>query len=298
MADAVLEYHMKSTTVRSLVAGVRLGLGLLGRVSPTAAAEVAVRLFTTPRGFQTPPRELAWLGTARRSSVPGPTGELPIWTWGEGPAVLLVHGWEGRGGQLGGIGMALAEAGYRAIAVDLPAHGQAPGRRTNLVEIATAVDDLAVAIGPLHGIVAHSAGAISTTRALGGGLVVDRVCYIAPGTGVVGYVRGFGELMGLSPAVAETMRRRFERRLAVSFDELEPTVVAPRLDCSLQVFSDLLDDEAPIAGVRALVAAWPGAQLEVTSGLGHRRILRDRRILAAVVDFMRGEAAAPTAVVA
>ena len=298
MADAALSYYTKSTTVRSLLAGVRLGFGLLGRVSPTAAAEVAGRLFTTPRGFRTPPRERAWLGTARRSSVPSPTGELPTWTWGEGPAILLVHGWEGRGGQLGAIGMALAEVGYRAIAVDLPAHGQAPGRRTNLVEIAAAVGAAAAATGPLHGIVAHSAGAISTTWALGGGLAVERVCYVAPGTGVVGYIRGFGELVGLSPVVAETMRRRFERRLAFDFDDLEPSVVAPRLDCALQVFSDLLDDEAPIAGVRGLVDAWPGARLEVTSGLGHRRILRDRRVLGGVVDFVRDAAVASTAVVA
>jgi hypothetical protein len=36
----------------------------------------------------------------------------------------------------------------------------------------------------------------------------------------------------------------------------------------------------------AIAAAWPGARLHVTSGLGHRRLLRDPNVIAEVVEFV------------
>jgi hypothetical protein len=37
-----------------------------------------------------------------------------------------------------------------------------------------------------------------------------------------------------------------------------------------------------------IAAAWPGAHFMKTSGLGHRRILRDAQTVAAAVDFIVG----------
>ena len=41
----------------------------------------------------------------------------------------------------------------------------------------------------------------------------------------------------------------------------------------------------PAAG-RAIAEAWPGARLHTTTGLGHRRILRDAATVAMVSDFL------------
>ncbi|WP_350276173.1 alpha/beta fold hydrolase [Kribbella sp. HUAS MG21] len=48
-------------------------------------------------------------------------------TWGSGNrVVLLIHGMLGAATQFHQVGPALAERGYRALAVDLPGHGLAP----------------------------------------------------------------------------------------------------------------------------------------------------------------------------
>ena len=44
-----------------------------------------------------------------------------MYSWGSGPTVLLVHGWEGRGSQLSAFAPALVKAGFRVVAVDMPA---------------------------------------------------------------------------------------------------------------------------------------------------------------------------------
>ncbi|MDT1028360.1 alpha/beta hydrolase, partial [Pseudomonas paraeruginosa] len=53
---------------------------------------------------------------------------LSAWRWGEGPAVLLLHGWGGRPTQFAHLSEQLVGAGYCVFALDAPAHGRSPGR--------------------------------------------------------------------------------------------------------------------------------------------------------------------------
>ena len=46
------------------------------------------------------------------------------------------------------------------------------------------------------------------------------------------------------------------------------------------------DAEVRWAEGAAIAAAWPGAELLTTRGLGHRRILRDPAVVAHVTDFI------------
>lgn len=87
-------------------------------------------------------------------------------TWGSGDRVaLLVHGMLGAASQYHQVGPALAARGYRAVAVDLPGHGDAPRAPDATMglfvdAVLSAVDDPpALAIG-------HSLGAIVVWHAL------------------------------------------------------------------------------------------------------------------------------------
>lgn len=53
-------------------------------------------------------------------------GGAPVTTyaWGEGPAVLLVHGWSSHTGCMAGFVDPLLERGFRVVAFDAPAHGR------------------------------------------------------------------------------------------------------------------------------------------------------------------------------
>src|SRR3712207_7030695 len=52
------------------------------------------------------------------------------------------------------------------------------------------------------------------------------------------------------------------------------------------VVHDRDDAYTPVADGAAIAAAWPDARLRVTSGLGHRRILRDPEVVAEAVEFV------------
>ena len=63
-------------------------------------------------------------------------------------------------------------------------------------------------------------------------------------------------------------------------------VLAPALTQPLLVVHDRGDAEIPWQHGTALARAWPGAELLMTEGLGHRRVLRDPDVVAASVAFV------------
>src|ERR1041385_6579395 len=97
MAQALLDLR-KSTTGRTIdLEWQRIQLLVGSSMSASIAERTAARLFTTPRRAQRPEAENLLLAKARAFRVDG----LAAWRWGSGPPVLLVHGWGGRGAQLG-----------------------------------------------------------------------------------------------------------------------------------------------------------------------------------------------------
>ena len=49
---------------------------------------------------------------------------------------------------------------------------------------------------------------------------------------------------------------------------------------------DAADREVPLEHGRRIAAAWPGASLELVEGVGHRRILRDAKVIARVTRHL------------
>src|SRR5689334_8829137 len=142
------------------------GLNALGRTMPPLAGRWALDLFCTPLRHPEPAREKELLRTAEVFTVPFQNIQLAAYAWGEGPVVLLVHGWSGRGAQLGSFVQPLVETGHRVVTFDLPAHGRTPGRRLNGYDGRDAVLRMGEALGPVQAVIAHSFGAVCTTLAL------------------------------------------------------------------------------------------------------------------------------------
>jgi len=78
---------------------------------------------------------------------------------GTGPAVLLVHGLNGFKEGWGPLPAALADAGLRVVAVDLPGFGASPrlGHRTTPTSLARALDPLIAELAPVA-LIGHSLG--------------------------------------------------------------------------------------------------------------------------------------------
>src|SRR5215208_5699212 len=133
-----------------MLTSIRFFFAVVGRLSPALAGWFAAKLFAWPRRHPRPARERELIARGARLNLPG---GLYATAWGAGPTVLLVHGWEGRGAQLGAFVDPLVAAGYRVVALDGPAHGDSPGRTTTGPEFARALIATRDVVGPLAAVV-------------------------------------------------------------------------------------------------------------------------------------------------
>jgi pimeloyl-ACP methyl ester carboxylesterase len=258
----------------------------LERTAPAVAGFWADRLFFSPPRKRPSPAVASALEAGQPFDVAFGRGSLPAWRWGRGPTVLLVHGWGSRAGHIASLAPALMRAGLSAVAFDAPAHGTAPGRRTSIVEMASALQAVAAACGPVHGIVAHSAGAPVVTLALRAGLVVSRGVFLAPTAGPDGFTALFAARLGLGPAGLRAMKALAERRIGVRWEALSVPDLARGLRVPLLIVHDRDDGEIGWSEGAAIADAWPGAELVTTSGLGHVRLLRDPEVAARAAAFL------------
>lgn len=266
----------------------------LGRTSPALAARVAELLFLRPPRFARPRREWQWLETAEPVRFRYRDQELPGWSWGHGPTILLVHGWAGRGSQLGAFAEPLVRRGFRVVTFDAPGHGAAPGRRSSLPEFAAAVRAVGDQLWPLRGLVAHSFGTAATLVALSAGLIVDRLVFAAPPADLSYFTEGFARLLGFPATIARGLERRLEKRFGFHWDDLQPLALARDVRRPpLLLLHDRDDAEVPFDQATVLTAAWPGAELEATRRLGHRGLLRDPAVVERTAEFLARPVARP-----
>ncbi|MBV8756116.1 MAG: alpha/beta hydrolase [Deltaproteobacteria bacterium] len=288
---------------RNTVRLTRAALQTAYVVSDELGTTLAERLFTTPRRHTRPDRERAILASARELSIPvtlrAPRWNnahlrVAAWAWGHGPTALLVHGWEGRGSQLGSFVEPLVAAGMSVVAFDAPGHGDSPEHRLYLTDLADTVADVAAAIGPVHAIIAHSFGAAAVLLAHPrSGLAAPRNILLSPNVLIDEALDRFAHLVGLDDTDRIALEARLAAQTSVSIADLAlPTLTATR-DDALLVIHDTDDREVPLRHGEQLAATWPNATLHTTTNLGHRRILRDPDVLALATTFATANLPAP-----
>ena len=278
----------KSTIVRfnGNVLVQRVGFKIAAAIAPERTERYAADLFRRPRRSASASAPSVPLYAGKQFTVDAPNGAVRAWQFGEGPTVVLAHGWNGDSTQFVRLIARLVRGGFEVVAFDQPAHGLSAGTHTDVAGMADAIRSVVFRVRPVHAVVGHSLGATATALAMAWGAPIPRAVFIAPPIQVPYFIRAFAARLGLSPKRAEGIQRRLEETIGETsaFDLLR---LAPAQRAPLLVLHDSADREVPFAHGEALAAAWPGARLQPLANLGHRRMLREPRVLEEVVDFLR-----------
>ena len=273
-------------------------LAIAEREAPGLGARLAARMWMTiPKGMPGAgggaSARLIEPGTRIVLSAPG-ADAIVTESWGEGPAVYLMHGWAGNRTQFDAFVEPLTSAGFRAVAIDSPGHGESgpglfgPGRSLQ-PDFSTALRAAFDRFGPPRGVIAHSLGASATAIGTLDGLATGRLVLISPVSNAFSGLDIFVRATGIGPRIRARMPRRIERitRMpAARFDIAERAAELDELPPAL-VIHDMSDRYVPFDQGVLVAAAWPGARLKNTEGLGHNRILRDPGVITAAVGFLQ-----------
>ncbi len=275
------------------VAVVRTAINSTSCVSERLAGKGAFGLFRNPMGHsKLRPSERPLMERAKTGRLDVQGKSVATYRWGSGERpVLLVHGWESRGSRLSAIAAALLERGYSPITFDAPGHGESTGKTTTILEYRDVITQLHAEYGDFEAVVAHSLGATATFFALRQGVRAGRVSTIG---GVVDFdyvVEAFCSRLGLRDQVRAELRGRIEHELfpqeADIWSRFSVVHEPERVPVPILVVQDD-DDEmvGPEQALRITEAYGDRARLITTRRLGHRRILADPAVVAAVVDFV------------
>lgn len=256
----------------------------LGRLAPEWAAGRMREVFMTPRPLQPRDWELPLLASSERITL---RFGLSALRWGEGPAVLLMHGWEGRPTQFAHLIRELVGAGYSVVALDGPAHGRSPGREANPVLFARALLEAASELPPLRAVIGHSMGGASALLATQLGLRTEALVTISAPSRILSVLRRFAKFVGLPAEARHRFIRQVERFAGVPAAQLD--VKRYNLTVPGLVVHAEDDPQVPVADAETIHAAWPGSRLLRLSGGGHQRVLADAALSDAVLALLEGQ---------
>jgi len=265
-------------------------------LSTSLAAKLAWRWFLTPFSFKMPERERPFenrfdgpeLLTHRRGL------RFPFYTLGNGDRkLLLVHGWAGRFTQFGPLVKHLEDlnpnflAEYTLIGYNALAHKGAEGKRTMMPEIAECIAQISDRYNGLDVVIAHSIGANATLYAASAlKTSIGRQVLIAPPGRISAMVEIFCNTLGFNKKVRSRIIYNLQKTFGEDFDAHSAPELAPYNKVPTLVFHDTQDSDTPIAFGREVGKNMANGTYIETTGLGHRKILRDRKVAEDIGQFI------------
>lgn len=263
----------------------------LGEWLPQLVGRWAYRLWIKTQRHPYPPRELRYLHSAQRSTLRVNGLAVAVYRWGQGQPVLLVHGWNGRGTQLGAWIEPLVRVGYQVVAFDAPGHGQSAGQHSPIFLFVDSLQAVLHSLGPCQAIISHSFGVPCLLMVLAQSPQSPPVrCCVALGAPATtqGLIQRFGAYWGLPPASQQALQRRVEHLWGPTvWQQTSALNLAPQVAVPALIIHDLQDQDVPYPESQQLHAHWRGSELWLTEHLGHRRILRSRQVLERVTQFIQ-----------
>ncbi len=282
-------------------------------LTPNIAKKWAVNLFFTPMRFKRPVHEQEFVKRAKITKVKlelNPTelynleyakgrvlnkhfnqakekSHYTLYELGEGPVVLLVHGWSGRASQLGTMALKLAESGYKTVTFDAFAHGNSPGKQTTVFEFVKIIKDIYQQFGPFEAIIAHSLGGIAAGKAIIEGIESNKLITIGSPTTFNFILDSFCKIINASKSIKEYILSFTQNYAKSNEEEFSLTNIGEKLDLPGLIIHDKEDREAEFNQALLFDKNWSQGNLISTKGLGHTRILRDEKILDKIIEFVK-----------
>lgn len=290
---------MKNSNSRKTVVKIPFALRLLriiyntaGRAFPVYFGHRAYEQWFTTIRYKTPPFEKLALESARQESilVNGITVAVFIWqdkTIVPDKTLLFVHGWTGRGTQVAYYIKKLNTLGYRVISFDGIAHGKTPGTQTSAFEMTDVVLALDNHYGKFDAAITHSFGGMILAYAMSLGLKIDSAAMICPPTGFEIILKNFQRILDLPESVMQAViRKSFASHGQNIRDAVNTLNNVKDLRCKGLILHDEDDIDITWHSGEEIAEAWPDAKFIKTSGLGHRRIIRDENVIDHVIKFL------------
>lgn len=292
MKQSNFETYINSTNVRSgntMISLVNKVLILGQWIYPKGVTDFVRNKFFTP--ITKPLTEPQRIWTEKASSVQLEIGErkIQLWKLGEGPTLLFVHGWNGRGVQFQHFFQPALNAGFSVLFFDAPAHGLSEGKMTNYLEITESIQHiLNHEIGKnIKGVIAHSMGSSVIINHLSRHANQVKLVLIAPALRLMELLFSSFQIHGVPRKTYTKLVREVAEQFQIPLETQNPIDLITKIDNDILIIHDKNDRTTPIGPSTKVAEELKNVKMMTTEGYGHSLIMRQEEVIKSALMFMK-----------
>ncbi len=261
---------------------------LVALFSPEKAAQLAFDTFAKVRKGRVQPRQQAFLEEAKHSQEPAAGHLIQTYQWpGDGPRVLLIHGWESNSFRWRNLIAILREEGFHVIAFDAPAHGYSTGKILHVPLYTECVEHMVQTFDPKY-IIGHSVGGMTALYHAHRhpNETVEKVVTIGSPAEFEEIVLSYQKLLGFNDRVLKAFDELIFEEFGYHVHEFATHRFIKGNPKKGLLLHDRLDKIAPFHASQKVHDAWDDSVLIPTEGLGHSMHQED--VNRQIVAFLKG----------
>jgi len=252
---------------------------LLKNISPEVGKKLSTKLIFTPRRPSS-----HWPKKVKQHQVNTRCGRLPVYQYGSGQQVWLLHGWSRCAYDLWPLMERLAERGYACTTFDFPAHGQSAGEQSSLPQMIKAFDDIANS---------HTKPDLVITQSMAASVVANsswfkhfqgNLLMVSPVLNCYEYLLRRIKQIGLDQELFDQAIHEIYRNEHMFIPALSALPKLKKFSGQLKIVQSKHDVDAPIAQSKALSKTL-GARLFTTNNATQHKILRSNSLLKIVESY-------------
>ncbi len=257
----------------------------MSKVFPGLTAQVALDLFSRPPKLKrSTDEELFWSQGQEMIFESGCRGRF--FKAGQQVAVLI-HGWASSGVKFQTLIKSLLEKNISCLAWDGPAHGDSPGKKTNLVSFTKILSsDLQAAKLNPDFLIGHSFGGSSAFLAYKFGLNPKKIVVIASPSSIANIFEVYFQITKVSKKTQKIAIEKIQNRIGLTISEISSENFVQEVPAKILLIHDEKDKEIHVNEARKLKQLRPNIEYFETSGWGHRRILANAKVHEKIAEFL------------
>ncbi len=244
-------------------------------LAPNFAKKIARKTLFSPKSTET-----NWPNHVQQFNTKTKFGNIKTYRYGEGEdkCIWLVHGWSGSAFDFWPLMQKLEEKGYSTITFDFPAHGNSKGTFSSLPQMIKIFDEMANSFFEPSLVITHGMGASTIANSKWLNKYKSDILLISPILDTLELLQELVQRSGFDQELFEQAIYELNNREKVILSNLKAIPAFERFNGELKVIHDREDALAPLTMSEQLSTS-TDATLITTNKLGHKKILRSKRVI-------------------
>ncbi|MFL1011858.1 alpha/beta fold hydrolase [Flavisericum labens] len=261
-------------------------INLISYLSPSLAAKLAVKVFSTPREAKLSEEAIQYLDSTEQTELNYDDFKIRTYRWkGKNKTILLAHGWDSNSFRWKDLIELLKQKNHNIIAIDAPAHG-ASGNKIFNAPLYSECIKIAVETFNPYCVIGHSIGGTASVIAQENHNLssIEKIVLLGAPSNLAISVGNYVNIMGYNKTVEKAIDRYYLKRFNHLPEYYNVENFFSNIKAQGLIIHDRKDRIISYKEALDIHRAYKNSTLVKTIGLGHR--LKSENVYQHILNFL------------